>query len=89
MRRIAGVICAAAGAAAILLAAQRPAFAAAGQPQILAKSPEASVLQAVSDWELWDEEPVVPYYDADNYCWQQVWTAHGWRWLDVCYGQAF
>ena len=26
----------------------------------------------------------VPYYG--NYCWQQVWTASGWQWVDVCPG---
>ncbi len=88
MRRIAGAGGVALAAAAILLAAQPPALAAAGQQQIFRHSLELPIVKAVYDWELWDEDPV-PYYDADNYCWQQVWTAHGWRWLDVCNGQAF
>jgi hypothetical protein len=33
----------------------------------------------------------VPYYYdyvlyGGNYCWQQVWTASGWQWVDACPG---
>ena len=89
--RFIGVFYAALAGAAILLAVQPPALAAAGQPQIFPHSLEAPIIKAVYDWELFGEDPVppVPYYDPDNYCWQQVWTAHGWRWVDACYGYAF
>ena len=89
MKRKTSVACVAVAGALILLAAQLSAVAAAGQPRIFRHSLEGPIIEAVYAWELYGEEPVVPYYDPDNYCWQQVWTAHGWRWVDVCYGYAF
>ena len=88
MTRITGVAGALVAGAAIVLGVVSPALAAAGHPQTFSSSPEKFIRNAVYDWELWDEYPV-PFYDEDNYCWQQVWTAHGWRWVDVCHGFAF
>jgi hypothetical protein len=80
MTTILGSICAVALGAAILTAAPAPAVASGGYEKLLHK--------AVYAWEL-NDEGAVPYYDDENYCWQQVWTAHGWRWVDVCHGYAF
>jgi hypothetical protein len=86
MTTVIGSICAAALGAAILTAA--PAVACGGHAQNFLGRCEKLLHKAVYAWEL-DDEGAVPYYDDENYCWQQVWTAHGWRWVDVCYGYAF
>jgi hypothetical protein len=88
MTTIMGSICASALGAAILTAAPASAVASGGHAQNFSMMYENLLHEAVYAWELYDEG-AVPYYDDENYCWQQVWTAHGWRWVDVCHGYAF
>jgi len=88
MGRITAVSWMAAAGVGIWLVPTSPALAAPWQAQAFARFSEQPVCKAVYDWELWGEDPI-PYYDADNYCWQQVWTPQGWRWVDVCHGYAF
>ncbi len=85
---IAFSIAAAVTGTAILAAAPASAFPAGARNQRSVAGPEATLRKIVFFEELYFEG-YVPFYDEQNYCWQQVWTPHGWRWVDVCHGYAF
>jgi hypothetical protein len=75
--------------AAILTAAPTWALAPCPPAQIFSGLQQETPLHdAVYAYELYDEG-YTPFYDDENYCWQQVWTANGWRWVDICYGYAY
>ena len=87
MTGVRGSLCAAAIGGELLAAAPLPVapcglgYASGGPGTLLHK--------AVYAYEVYGPEDV-PYYDQDNYCWQQVWTpSNGWLWVDVCHGYAF
>ncbi len=82
-----GSLYAAAIGGALLTAVSGPvAFCA---PAYLADGPETLLHKAVYAYELNDPADI-PFYDDENYCWQQVWTAsNGWIWIDVCHGYVF
>jgi hypothetical protein len=77
----------AAAMAAILTAAPAWALAPCPPAQNFCGLQE-TLPNAVYAYELSDEG-YTPFYDDENYCWQQVWTANGWRWVDICYGYAY
>jgi hypothetical protein len=82
-----GSLCAAAVAGALLTAALPPVGLCA--PGNFSGGPEALVHKAVYAYELYGPDDI-PFYDEENYCWQQVFTpSNGWVWVDVCHGYAF
>ncbi|MCI0599444.1 MAG: hypothetical protein L0Y50_10640 [Beijerinckiaceae bacterium] len=76
-------------AAEILEAALAPAVQTGRRDQSFGTGYQAATRKIVFAEELYLEPYVLPFYDEQNYCWQQVWTPHGWRWVDVCHGYAF
>jgi hypothetical protein len=78
----------AAAMAAILTAAPAWAIAPCPPAQNFSGLQETPLHNAVYAYELYDQG-YTPFYDDENYCWQQVWTANGWRWVDICYGYAY
>ncbi|MCI0465431.1 MAG: hypothetical protein L0Y57_00230 [Beijerinckiaceae bacterium] len=85
-----GISLAIAIAAAVLLAPSRASAVPNGPVnEALSFGYQAPFRKAVFIGELYTEQYVIPYYNEQNYCWQQVWTPHGWRWVDVCYGYVF
>jgi len=75
--------------AAILAATPASAIRTGGLNQSLVAKYRDAIHKTVFIEELYVEPYVLPFYDEQNYCWQQVWTPHGWRWVDVCHGYAF
>jgi hypothetical protein len=89
MISVTGSMRAAALGAAILTAAPASALTSNRPGQIISGGQENPLHKAVFSYELYDDN-YVPYYDEENYCWQQVWTAsNGWRWVDVCHGYVY
>lgn len=90
MTSVTGSMRAAAIGAAILTAAPPSAVALGWPGQIFSSGQENLLHKAVYAYELYYYGYVPYYYDDENYCWQQVWTANnGWRWVDVCHGYAY
>ncbi len=89
MTSVTGSVRAAAMGAAILTAVPPSALALSCSGQVFSGGQENLLHKAVYAYELY-YDGYVPYYDAENYCWQQVWTdSNGWRWVDVCHGYAY
>jgi hypothetical protein len=86
MTGVRGALCVAAIGGALLAAAPLPV---ACGPVYTSGGSGTLLHKAVYPYEVYGPEDV-PFYDEQNYCWQQVWTPNnGWLWVDVCHGYAF